>query len=244
MLGWMVGIAAGAFAVSFAVPAAALKALMLEKPVIAVGDVLTYADTTTGGQPGQPFKASELVVGGSAQLFPIGKFDNQENLIQVVRIAPGEGVGGLAAFSAICTHLGCAVNEKLNRDGLILCPCHGSIYDPVESRGSPPWPVRPRAVQTTPRLIPSLSPSSRHSSSRLRAVAWSPCAAAIRPNIHSVRTVPHPDRRLQRARTLHVERFGADDIAFLEQHLRHERTIHRLAHSVAQTTVDDARFLK
>jgi len=104
---------------------------MLEKPVIAVGDVLTYADTTTGGQPGQPFKASELVVGGSAQLFPIGKFDNQENLIQVVRIAPGEGVGGLAAFSAICTHLGCAVNEKLNRDGLILCPCHGSIYDPA-----------------------------------------------------------------------------------------------------------------
>ena len=70
LLGWMVGIAAGAFAVSFAVPAAALKALMLEKPVIAIGDVLTYASATTGGQPGQPFKASDLAVGGSAQLFP------------------------------------------------------------------------------------------------------------------------------------------------------------------------------
>jgi hypothetical protein len=35
LLGWMVGIAAGAFAVSFAVPAAALKALMLEKPIMA-----------------------------------------------------------------------------------------------------------------------------------------------------------------------------------------------------------------
>ena len=57
LLGWLVGIAAGAFAASFAVPAVALKALMLEKPVIAVGDVLTYADTATGGQPGQPFKA-------------------------------------------------------------------------------------------------------------------------------------------------------------------------------------------
>ena len=51
LLGWMVGIAAGAFAVSFAVPAAALKALMLEKPVIAIGDVLTYADTATGASP-------------------------------------------------------------------------------------------------------------------------------------------------------------------------------------------------
>lgn len=131
ILGWMVGIAAGAFAVSFAVPAAALKALMLEKQVIAIGDVLTYADATAGGQPGQPFKASDLAVGGSAQLFPLGKSDNQDNLLQVVRIAPGDGVAGLVAYSAICTHLGCAVNEKLNRDGLILCPCHGSIYDPA-----------------------------------------------------------------------------------------------------------------
>lgn len=131
LLSSMVGIAAGAFAVSFAVPAAALKALMLEKPVIAVGDVLTYADTASGGQPGQPFKAADLVVGGSAQLFPMGKSDNQDNLLQVVRIAASDGAAGLVAYSAICTHLGCAVFEKLNRDGLILCPCHGSIYDPA-----------------------------------------------------------------------------------------------------------------
>jgi Rieske Fe-S protein len=61
----------------------------------------------------------------------MGKEDNQDNLVQVVRIAPGDGVAGLVAYSAICTHLGCAVNEKLNRDNLILCPCHGSIYDPA-----------------------------------------------------------------------------------------------------------------
>jgi Rieske Fe-S protein len=131
LLGWLVGIAAGAFAVSFAVPAAALKALMLEKPVIAIGDVLTYADSTTGGQPGRPFKAADLAVNGSVQVFPLGKEANQDNLVQVVRIAADDGVVGLVAFSAICTHLGCAVNEKLNRDNLILCPCHGSIYDPA-----------------------------------------------------------------------------------------------------------------
>jgi Rieske Fe-S protein len=130
LLGWMVGIAAGAFAVSFGVPAAALKALALDKPLIAVGDVLTYADATSGGQPGQPFKAADLPVNGSVQLFPMDKDTNQDNLVQIVRIAPGEGVAGLVAYSAICTHLGCAVNEKLNRDNLILCPCHGSIYDP------------------------------------------------------------------------------------------------------------------
>src|SRR3954453_23557456 len=131
LLGWMAGIAAAAFAVSFAVPAAALKALTFAKPVIAIGDALAYADATTGGRPGQPFKAADLPVGGSVQLFPVGKEANQDNLVQVVRLAPGDGVAGLVAFSAICTHLGCAVNEQLNRDGLIPCPCHGSIYDPA-----------------------------------------------------------------------------------------------------------------
>ena len=57
LLGWMVGIAASAFAVSVAVPAAALKALALEKPVIAVGDVFTYANATTGGQPGRTLQS-------------------------------------------------------------------------------------------------------------------------------------------------------------------------------------------
>ncbi len=131
LLGWMMGIAAGAFALSFGVPAAALKALTLEKPVIAVGDVLTYVDATTGGQPSQPFKAADLPVNGSVQLFPMGKEANEDNLVQVIRIATGDGAAGLVAYSAICTHLGCAVNEKLNRDNLILCPCHGSIYDPA-----------------------------------------------------------------------------------------------------------------
>jgi Rieske Fe-S protein len=127
----MIGIAAGAFAVSFALPAAALKALTLEKPVIAAGDVLTYASAKTGGQLGQPFKASDLPLNGAAQLFPMGKEANQDNLVHVIRIAQGDGVDGLVAYSAICTHLGCAVNEKLNRDKQILCPCHGSMYDPA-----------------------------------------------------------------------------------------------------------------
>jgi rieske iron-sulfur protein len=127
------GVAAGAFVVSFGVPAIALKALTLDKSVIAIGDTLVYADSGTGGQPGQPFKASDLAPGGSAQLFPMGKANNQDNLVQVVRIAPGDGAAGLVAYSAICTHLGCAVFQKLTPDQLILCPCHGSLYDPANN---------------------------------------------------------------------------------------------------------------
>jgi rieske iron-sulfur protein len=148
VLGWMIGLAAGAFAVTFSVPALALKALTLGRPVIAPGDVLVYADGTTGAAAGQPFHANDLAPGASAQLFPMGKTENQDNLLQVVRISPGRGVDGLVAFSAICTHLGCAVFEKLTQDGLIACPCHGSHFDPA----------RKAAVQRGPaeRPLPSL----------------------------------------------------------------------------------------
>ena len=126
----MAGLAAAAFAATFSVPALALKSLMVERPLIAKGDLLVHAGAADGAPVGQPFQAGELAVGAAIQLFPKGKMDNPDNLVQVVRVAPGEGAAGLVAFSAICTHLGCTVFEKLGQDGLIACPCHGSRFDP------------------------------------------------------------------------------------------------------------------
>ncbi len=36
--------------------------------------------------------------------------------------------GGLAAFSPVCSHLGCLVNWDINREEF-LCPCHGGRYN-------------------------------------------------------------------------------------------------------------------
>jgi len=44
--------------------------------------------------------------------------------------------GHLYTLSSVCTHLGCLVNWKPesvsdNPEGVIACPCHGSIFDSV-----------------------------------------------------------------------------------------------------------------
>jgi Rieske Fe-S protein len=60
-------------------------------------------------------KAAEIPVGG-------GKvFD----ALKVVVTQPT--AGDFKAFSAVCTHQGCTVNNVSN--GVIMCPCHGSQYD-------------------------------------------------------------------------------------------------------------------
>ena len=51
--------------------------------------------------------------------------------------------GGLVAFSAVCTHLGCIVQwEKDKQD--FLCPCHAGLYSAngEVTAGPPPRPLR------------------------------------------------------------------------------------------------------
>jgi cytochrome b6-f complex iron-sulfur subunit len=50
--------------------------------------------------------------------------------------------GGLTAFSAVCSHLGCLVNYHRDKHEFV-CPCHGGKYD-LSGRnisGPPPAPL-------------------------------------------------------------------------------------------------------
>ncbi len=151
LLGFM-GASAGAFALSFTVvPLFVTKVLEIAVQEIAPGDQLVYsAIGLNGAAAGTPVKASDVQQGLSVQAFPKGKADNQQNLIELVRIAAGEGPDGLLAYSAICTHLGCVVMAKLVQ-GELACPCHNSHFAPengaVASGPAPrPLPSLPIAV--------------------------------------------------------------------------------------------------
>lgn len=141
----------GVFALAFAVPALAIKTLSLERKTVAAGDALVYA---TGDQAGQPVTAADLQPGDGVQAFPNGKSDNPNNLVELVRLEAADAAESFAAYSAICTHLGCTVGAKLNSDGLIACPCHGSLYNPREGAAV----VRGPAARALPSLPIKLDP--------------------------------------------------------------------------------------
>jgi rieske iron-sulfur protein len=152
VLKWLIRLGYVAFAAAFGLPALALKSLSQKKRTVDSGDRLVYAVDGPLGMKGTTLKTAELAVGMGVQVFPDGKADNQQNLIEVVRIAAGSGANSVVAYSAICTHLGCAVFAQLNPNGEIACPCHGSRYDPAHGAavvGGPaprPLPALPIAI--------------------------------------------------------------------------------------------------
>lgn len=83
-----------------------------------------------GGAAGSIAKTSDIPVGG-------GKIIATQKIV-VTQPAAGK----FEAFSALCTHQGCAVNQISN--GSISCPCHGSkfsVKDGSVQAGPAPAPL-------------------------------------------------------------------------------------------------------
>ncbi len=125
----LIAFSVGAFALAFALPALAIKSLSFEKKAVAAGDSLVYA---TGDKSGQPIMPADLKTGDGIQAFPNGN-NQPDALVELVKIGDGDDITAFAAYSAICTHLGCTVNAKLNPEGHISCPCHASQFDPKDA---------------------------------------------------------------------------------------------------------------
>jgi cytochrome b6-f complex iron-sulfur subunit len=99
-----------------------------------VGPIIAYllprsADTSTGG-PVAVGKVEDFAL-GSGTVVSV----NDKPVILV-----NNKTGGLKAFSAICTHLGCVVAWDQHKN-VIHCPCHEGIFNPTTGAvvsGPPP----------------------------------------------------------------------------------------------------------
>jgi len=136
---------------------AADPAMALPQP----GDFLV--PETSGPSP-RPMHAHDLPANGPPVLaWPMeaatgivrrGSRFNQVLLIRltIARLSAAEQVfasKGVVAYSAICTHAGCAVSGWRASDECFLCPCHGSIYDPSAGARVIGGPA-PRPLPTLP----------------------------------------------------------------------------------------------
>jgi rieske iron-sulfur protein len=121
-----------------------------------VGDHFVFL---TGPHKDTPAKAEHLALGGAqVQAYPVSpkgvvRDGDPLNLILLVRVGD-QGLDeqtrklsadGVVAYSGICTHQGCPVNQWSDEKKAMVCSCHQSTYDPKNSAkvifGPAPAPV-------------------------------------------------------------------------------------------------------
>ena len=92
-------------------------------------------DDTASSGPKKQVKTADIPVGGGV-IYP-----------DAVVVVTQPVAGKFKAFSAMCMHLGCVVNQV--DQGKIICPCHGSEYNIADGsvyQGPSTTPLNPRTI--------------------------------------------------------------------------------------------------
>ncbi len=160
IVGATIGVGLGIGSLSLLAPVISLrpkKEVTPEDEPPKEGDLFAFA---VGDKVGQEITLDDLPLGGPEVLaYPkdpktgVVKSGEKNNLVLLIRLKPEElsdevkqyAVEGTICYSAICTHLGCAVGEWDAKQGLLLCPCHKGLFDPRKGGevvgGPPPRPL-------------------------------------------------------------------------------------------------------
>jgi Rieske Fe-S protein len=109
------------------------------------GDRLVFA---FGSQAGKSISAEDVPLGGP-QVFAypmdpatgVMRDGSRLNQVILVRLDPASlkdetrdrAVDGIVAYSAVCSHTGCEVDEWLPRTQTLHCKCHDSEFDPANA---------------------------------------------------------------------------------------------------------------
>jgi rieske iron-sulfur protein len=143
---------------------------LLGRPARAADDAATLPPSPddrfvflTGPKKDQVVLIEDLPLGGpQMQAFPAapdGTVRNASrlNLVVLARFDPAalteetraRAAEGVVAYSATCTHQGCPVNMWSKDRKALVCSCHGSLFDPLNSAEVIGGPA--------PRALPSLA---------------------------------------------------------------------------------------
>lgn len=123
---------------------------------VAAMGVLVYQMSRFMGARNMQSIPTPLVIAGTLDDFPPGS----KTYVSEARAWIENDQGTLTALDAVCTHMGCIVQERETATSTTLstgasgfkCPCHGSEYgeDGAVEQGPAKRPLRPLKVEVTP----------------------------------------------------------------------------------------------
>ncbi|MEU5942987.1 Rieske (2Fe-2S) protein [Micromonospora sp. NPDC047548] len=107
------------------------------RPVEALKDTPWGPDVRLVTSDGRPLRPEDVPANTMVGVFPEGRLDAGDAPAFAVRLEPerfarppsGGHLGGLVAYSLLCTHAGCPVRIYLKGTGRLLCPCHQSSFN-------------------------------------------------------------------------------------------------------------------
>jgi ubiquinol-cytochrome c reductase iron-sulfur subunit len=117
--------------------------------------------TTVDGVPVRP---GDLLPNGILTVFPDGQTDDALTPTLLMNLGDlpfeippervGWNVGGLVAYSKICTHAGCPVGLYNAQSHQLICPCHQSTFDVLRDC-KPVFGPAPRSLPQLPLTVDS-----------------------------------------------------------------------------------------
>ena len=124
------------------------------------GKVITDDDVPLGGPQVLAWPAVVSNKDGTPTV-EVVRDGNTQNAVLLARFALGDyspdtksyvTASGVVAYSATCTHQCCQVTEWLADQKSFHCPCHGSIYDPLNHAQQTPDSPAPRPLPQLPLM--------------------------------------------------------------------------------------------
>jgi len=115
----------------------------------------------------RPLTPADILPGAAQTLaWPIDPSDgtvrsgSRLNQVILVRLDPAtlsaetraRSADGVVAYTAICTHTGCEVDDFQPNERLLACPCHSSVFDPRDGARVVDGPA-PRPLPALPLTI-------------------------------------------------------------------------------------------